>query len=217
MFAYCSNNPVMGYDPSGEGWLEWLIGAAVVVACAVVVTAGSAAAGVAAVAAVVNGTAAATTASTVAAGAFIGSSLTYATAVTSAAVSSKSVDEFAEKGNWDTVAETVIGGVVGGYVGYRIDKSVNNNLKNISTADSQKGQYTEPKNLKEQLSMESAKSNPSAGKVIINELNDSRWPAGSVKMQQSFAYHDILGFDDGCTIHYIMTPGGRAYDFKFVR
>ena len=120
MFAYCNNNPVMGYDPSGREWWHWAIGAAIVVACAiaVVATAGGAAAGLAAVAAVANGMAATTTASTVAAGAFIGASVLYGGSAISAAITSNSFEEFNEQGNWGTVIVTGLGAVGGGGFAY---------------------------------------------------------------------------------------------------
>ncbi len=125
LFAYCGNNPVMRIDPTGQAWWHWLIGAVVVVGCAVavVVTAGGAAAGVAAVAAVANGTAAATTASTVAAGAFIGSATTYTMAVAAAASTSNSVEEFCDQGSWATVATTALGAFAGGVDAYGLAKN----------------------------------------------------------------------------------------------
>ena len=58
LYAYCGNNPVMGYDPTGTTeWWEWLIGAIIVVAvtAATVVTCGAAAVALGASAAVVSG------------------------------------------------------------------------------------------------------------------------------------------------------------------
>ena len=125
MYAYCGNNPVSRVDESGQGWLHWLVTAAVVVvaAAAVVVTAGGAAAGIAAVASVSCGVAAATTASTVAAGAFLGAATVAAGEVIGAALTSKSADEFAEKGNWGTVGSTVGGAALGALNGYSMAQS----------------------------------------------------------------------------------------------
>ncbi len=50
-------------------------------------------------------------------GALIGASVAYGTAVVTAAVDSGSVEEFAEKGNWETVVATAGGAIVGGTVG----------------------------------------------------------------------------------------------------
>ena len=124
VFAYCGNNPASRTDSTGEAWWHWLLGAAVVAACAVatVATAGGFAAGMLAVAAVGTGVAAATTASTIAAGTLIGSAVVYGTAVVSAAVTSSSVKEFNEKGNWGTVASTAGGAVLGGIGGYAMSK-----------------------------------------------------------------------------------------------
>ena len=107
-------------DPNGEAWWHWALGATIVAACAIatVATAGGFAAALGAVASVSSGVAAATTASTVAAGAFIGSATVYGTAVMSAAFSSSSPQEFADQGNWGTVAATAGGAVLGGAGGY---------------------------------------------------------------------------------------------------
>ena len=78
----------------------------------------SVAAAATAVGMVASGGAAFTTASTIAAGAFIGSSLTLGVAVIDAATTSSSVEEFSEKGSWGTVASTIVGGVGGGAIGY---------------------------------------------------------------------------------------------------
>ena len=110
LFAYCGNNPVNRFDSTGEAWWHWVVAAAVVVACAaaVVVTAGGAAAGIAAVAAVGSGAAASTTASTVAAAAFIGSASALAAETIAAAEQSETIEDFCDKGSWETVA-TVAG------------------------------------------------------------------------------------------------------------
>ena len=110
MYAYCGNNPVNRFDSTGEAWWHWVVAAAVVVACAaaVVVTAGGAAAGIAAVAAVGSGAAASTTASTVAAAAFIGSASALAAETIAAAEQSETIEDFCDKGSWETVA-TVAG------------------------------------------------------------------------------------------------------------
>ena len=80
LFVYCANDPVNKFDPQGEAWWHWALGAAIVAVCAVatVVTCGGFLAAASAVASVSSGVAAATTASTIAAGAFIGSATVYA-------------------------------------------------------------------------------------------------------------------------------------------
>jgi RHS repeat-associated protein len=66
-----------------------------------------------------------------------------------------------------------------------------------------------PQNLKEQLALEAAKSNPAAGTRIPITMSDPRWPAydGWVKMSQNI---------NGIEIHYVYnTNNGAADDFKF--
>jgi len=127
LFAYCGNNPVNRVDLTGHAWWHWALAATIVVACAVAVvaTAGGAAPALIAVASVANGFAAATTASTVAAGAFIGSSMVLGTAALTAAAASSSPQEFADQGNWGTVAVTAGGAALGGASGYSAAKSSN--------------------------------------------------------------------------------------------
>jgi RHS repeat-associated protein len=70
---------------------------------------------------------------------------------------------------------------------------------------------TQPNNLKEQLAMEQAQSNPTTGQQIRNiQMKDPRWPAsqGWVKMRQNI---------NGIEIHYVRnTVTGAVADFKFV-
>ena len=79
------------------------------------------------------------------------------------------------------------------------------NLPSFSTG------RTEPQNLVEQLAMESTKSNPTAGKIIKSQLNDTRIPSGYSKFQQVF--HTSKG---QVNIHYVgNTKDGVFFDFKF--
>ena len=95
MYLYCSNNPIIFIDPTGEVWWHWVLGATVIATCdvATVVTCGGFAAA-RAVYLVGSGVAAATTASTIAARVLIGSATVYGMAVLSAAFTSSSVEEF---------------------------------------------------------------------------------------------------------------------------
>ena len=68
-----------------------------------------------------------------------------------------------------------------------------------------------PNNLKEQIAMEQAMSNPAAGAVVPLKkgMTDSRWPAtdGWVKMRQNV---------NGVEVHYVKnTRTGEVDDFKF--
>ena len=221
MYAYCGNNPVSRVDESGQGWLHWLVTAAVVVvaAAAVVVTAGGAAAGIAAVASVSCGVAAATTASTVAAGAFLGAATVAAGEVIGAALTSKSADEFAEKGNWGTVGGTLVGGALGGMNAYSMMQRQKRPIVMSETSASPKSVHNsiasrgstavrQPANLSEQLALEQVKSNPQGVKLPIT-MSDSRWPAseGWVKMQQI-----VPTAKGNVIIHYVYSPLLQLYD-----
>ena len=79
------------------------------------------------------------------------------------------------------------------------------NLENISTG------RTEPTNLQEKLAMESTKSNPAAGKMIIEELKDTRFPGNFSKYQQT--YDTSVG---KIVIHYVGNEATNNFiDFKF--
>lgn len=101
----------------------------------------------AAVAAVGSGTAAATTASTVAAGAFIGSATAFGIAAATAAAGSSTEKEFADQGDWGTVASTVGGAVAGSVGGYAIAKSPSVNSSTTKTSKLDK-YVKNPENLK---------------------------------------------------------------------
>ena len=143
MFAYCGNNPVNRLDKTGEAWYHWLLGAAVVAACAaaVVITAGGAVAGIAAIVSVANGVTAATAASTITAGAFLGSATAYGTAVLYAANNSHSVKDFENQGNWGTVAYTTAGATMGGVSGYTLEKST---PRRVSSGTSRPNKHSNP-------------------------------------------------------------------------
>jgi hypothetical protein len=80
-----------------------------------------------------------------------------------------------------------------------------------STANPSKGS-TLPRNLREQLAIEQAMSNPTAGKVLAVPMTDPRWPAseGWVKMQQM-----IYPGGDPINVHYVYNKiTGAMDDFK---
>ena len=211
LFAYCGNDPVNRADPSGDAWYHWVLGAAVVAACAVatVATCGGFAAAAASVCMVASGTAAASTAATVATSALIGSATVYGTAAVSAAMNSSSLDDFADQGDWGTVAVTAGSAAFSGLYGYGLYKA----QTPINTSRGSTGR-TEPANLKEKLAMEQAKSDPLAGEPLTDlKMNDPRWPCseGRVKMQQ------IIPTSQGSiNIHYVYNKSLNMFDdFKF--
>ncbi len=217
LFAYCGNDPVNRVDPTGHAWGHWIIGAAIVAACAIatVVTCGGFAAAATAVCMVSSGIAATTTASTVAAAALIGSATAYGMSVVYAVCMSNSTQEFADQGNWGTVAATAGSALFWGYSGYSISKAQTPifNSPNSYNSRGSTGR-TEPANLCEQLAMEQVKSNPDAGTPLTKiGLNDPRWPSseGWVKMQQ------IVPTSKGdINIHYVYNQTlGVFDDFKF--
>ena len=79
------------------------------------------------------------------------------------------------------------------------------NLNDIST-----GRII-PNNLEEQIAMKAAKSDPMGGEVIINKLNDPRFPSGFVKLQRKFETSK-----GRVIIHYVGDLAEQVfYDFKF--
>ena len=140
LFVYCGNNPMNRVDPVGESWLHWVLGAGIVAVCAIatVATCGGFAAAITAVGMVSSGIAAATTTASVAAGAFIGSATVYGAAVMSAAISSGSAQEFADQGNWVTVATTAAGAVLGGASAYVSTRTPTTKVyRSVSNAEAQ--------------------------------------------------------------------------------
>lgn len=141
LFAYCGNNPVNRIDPTGEAWIHWLAGAAIVVGFGLltVATCGmSVAAAATAVCMVGSGIAAATTASTVAAAAFIGSATVYTTAALVAASNSNSLNDFRDQGNWGTVAATAGGAVFNGAAAYAATRTPTTTVyRSVSNAEAQ--------------------------------------------------------------------------------
>ena len=106
LYAYCGNDPVNRFDPTGHDWLHWVIAAAVVVALAY-----------GAAMAALYGVASTTVEVTVASYAFVGASLALAGSAMYALGTSSSLDEFAEQGNWVTVINTAGGGIFGAFNG----------------------------------------------------------------------------------------------------
>ena len=144
LFVYCGNDPVNRVDPDGHAWWHWAIAAAVVTvaAAAVIVTAGGAAPALMAVSLVGNGFAAATTALTIAAGAFIGAATGLGFAAAGALATSSSAQEYANQGNWGTVAATVGGAALGAAAGYASTKNFSEKSSDrtplISSADAKR-------------------------------------------------------------------------------
>ena len=216
MYAYCQNDPVNRFDPTGTEWYHWAIGAGIVIAAGalVVVTAGGAAPAIAAVATVASGSAAATVGTTLAAGAFIGSSFAFGLYALDAAVSSKSISEFNAKGDWEVVAFTAGGILAGGAYGYTL--YVNDKIKIAGLGHSKDARY-EAANLNEKLAMKQVMSNPLEGAKEIPGIimkGNTPWPAtdGWVKMQNTV----VLSGNKKIEIHFVYNVlTGYFDDFKF--
>ena len=95
-------------------------------------------------------------------------------------------------------------------------KGAGNILKPLgrgSTINPAKGRFA-PRNLREQLAVEQAMTNPTAGKILPLKMTDPRWPAadGWVKVQQI-----IKPGGKPITVHYLRnTKTGAIDDFKIV-
>ena len=139
LFAYCGNNPVNRVDPTGHAWEHWALGGLIVVGfgIATVVTCGGFAAAMTAVGLVANGMAAFTAASTVATAAFIGSATVYGVAAYTAALSSNSPQDFANQGNWWTVAATAGSAIFSGSLAYWSTNKRTTVYRSVSNAEAQ--------------------------------------------------------------------------------
>jgi RHS repeat-associated protein len=217
-YAYCLDNPVQGVDPDGcfsWGQLFAVVAIAAVAAVAIaatVATAGAAGAAIGAAAAVYVGTTAATAVSTAVT---IGG---YAVAAGIGICAASDIGEVCTGTN--VVRDYVCGGNQATYnaiegslyiaascyceVGSTYSECYSSSLSRLSTG------RTEPKDLKEQLAMESVKSNPSSGRVIKDQLHDPRLPEGTVKMAQHINF-----IDGGAEIHYCFHRKYGYFDFKF--
>ena len=125
LFAYCGNNPINRFDPTGKALWHWVLGAAVVAACVVATVAtcgGSLALATTSIGIVAGGDTAFSTATTVAAAATIGAATVYGASVLNAAHTSKSIDEFNEHGNWETVVDTATGAILAGVDAFTTSK-----------------------------------------------------------------------------------------------
>ena len=213
LFAYCFNNPVNNYDPSGC-WPKW-IGTALKVAAIVVVTAVVVAAVVVAapaVAGAVAATAAFYGASAAVAGA-LATAVTIGCAAVATGVAVTGVNRAVEAATGTNYGEKVMG-----EKNYETFESTVNIAAMMITAVPQTTPYpstgrSEPQNLKEQVGMNLARANPGSGSVINKiSMSDPRMPGwmGWQKYQQNFSG------GTGVNIHYV---GHKVipifFDFKF--
>jgi hypothetical protein len=134
------------------------------------------------------------------------------------------VDVISSRETWDNTGWGIlfnypIGKVIRGFRGRGGSQTPNSSSSpaksaaNVSVKPLGRGSTgrTAPKNLKEQLAMEQATSNPTAGDPVFVKggMQDSRWQAsdGWVKMRQTV---------NGVEIHYVRnTRTGEVADFKF--
>ena len=134
-YAYCLDNPVNYIDPEGTDWesfwngvgnwfsdnWQWVAGACIIVACAVltVVTAGGFAAAGGAILSVFTSTMAVNATAATFAGAFVGSALLAGVgAVIGGIVSSLNGESFSNGAKWGFFSGSVIGAIIGGAWGY---------------------------------------------------------------------------------------------------
>ena len=215
-YIYCDGDPVNRIDPTGCAWWHWIAAVAVVAvaAVAVVATAGGVVAGAAAVAAVASGTTAASgVGATIAAGAFLFSSSALMGSAITAASSSTTVDEFADKGE-GALINTAVGAVTGATYGatlevvdYACNRTQNVNQTSINSANnntSEKKPYANSrpsygKNQVEQV-WDNAKD-PETGKVYDpsgveitwdrTRSRNGQWDMGHVPGQKYSDIHDL--------------------------
>ncbi|MFA7179335.1 MAG: RHS repeat-associated core domain-containing protein [Dehalococcoidales bacterium] len=124
LFGYCGNNPVMYSDPSGHAWWHWAIAVGIVIGIgiAVVCTAGGALYAFGAVMSAMYGVASSSAMLTVLSFAFVGAGMALAGSSMYAAGTASSIQDFADQGNWRTVAQVMGGGLfgaLGGYMSYK--------------------------------------------------------------------------------------------------
>lgn len=145
-----------------------------------------------------------------AAGAFIGAASTYSAAVVTAAVTSNSVKEFADKGDWRTVVATAGSAVIGASITGLLNVTNKSIFTTNNIQSSRSTGRTEPNNLKEQLAMQEVRSNPLYNATQLKlPLNDPRWPAsdGWVKMARNV---------NNVEIHFVFNIKYNIFDdFKF--
>jgi hypothetical protein len=207
MFAYCINNPVLLTDDSGTSAAIALQPGLGAIASALLKSAASALSTVSPVAALVIVGVAVVAAVVV-------NAVTNGTSSQSTAASPSSTYN---SGNSSTKSNSSQAGVASGGSAAPLppnDPNKNNNsgvqydleeLSKISTG------RTTPQNLQEKIAMDSAKSNPTEGKLIKRHLNDKRIPDGFSK----FSRHFETSIGD-IEIHYVGNAElGIFFDYKF--
>ena len=139
-YIYCGNNPVNRWDPSGEAWYHWAIGAGIVAGLAITTlatagtfTLGAVALGMAGSGVSIGG------ATGVFAAATLGSGVMLGAMAFGAAMDSRNIKDFNNQGNWGTVAWTAGGALVGGGLEFARQKSVEKAMANKVAGTNGKG------------------------------------------------------------------------------
>lgn len=131
-----------------------------------------------------SGVAAATTASTIAAGAFIGTASVYGMAVVFAALTSTSVSDFNDKGNWGVVATTALGGITGAASAYGMYRAQTQTISNTKSSTTSEETF-----LPDSFYSKHAPKQNTPGSVYTNHTYNSY----TGKYEKSTAYYDFAG------------------------